>query len=161
MLTCHRHFRCDLTKGWSHAIVEDKGLLEHGQRRIWSRFLTLREAPTATDVPCCPSRHRQGMLTLQRHYIADFRLWWPFTSLFMCGQRQIRLVWAYLGSFFEPEGGPYGHKCVVRYTWTPSRQADMNRHSLGDFRQGWPLNIKRKRFSQEIPKFRKQKNNGK
>ena len=25
---------------------------------------------------------------------------------------KIWLVWAYLGSFFGPEGGPYGHKCV-------------------------------------------------
>ena len=32
--------------------------------------------------------------------------------LYERGQRQIWLVWAYLGSFFGPEGGPYGHKCV-------------------------------------------------
>ena len=33
--------------------------------------------------------------------------------LFEHGQRQIWLVWAYLGSFFGPEKGPYGLKGVV------------------------------------------------
>ena len=39
--------------------------------------------------------------------------------------RQIWLVWAYLGLFFGPEGGPYGHECVVWSTWTPTRKVDM------------------------------------
>ena len=45
--------------------------------------------------------------------------------LFERGQRQIWLVWAYLGSFFGPEGGPYGHECVVWSTRTPTRKVDM------------------------------------
>ena len=39
--------------------------------------------------------------------------------------RQIWLVWAYLGSFFGPEGGPYGHECVVWSIWTATRKVDM------------------------------------
>ena len=39
--------------------------------------------------------------------------------------RQIWLVWAYLGSFLGPEGGPYGHEWVVWSTWTWTRKVDM------------------------------------
>ena len=39
--------------------------------------------------------------------------------------RQIWLVWAYLGSFFGPEGGPYGHECVVWSTWTLTKKVDV------------------------------------
>ena len=41
------------------------------------------------------------------------------------GQRQIWVVWAYLGSFFGPEGGPYGLECVERSTQIPTRKVDM------------------------------------
>ena len=41
------------------------------------------------------------------------------------GQRQIWLVWAYLGLFFGSEGGPYGHKYVVWSSCTPTRKVDM------------------------------------
>ena len=39
--------------------------------------------------------------------------------------RQSWLVWAYLGSFYGPEGGPYGHQCVVWSTWTLIRKVDV------------------------------------
>ena len=55
----------------------------------------------------------------------DLRLGCLLTMLYERGQRQIWLVWAYLGSFFGPEGGPYGHECVVWSTWTRTRKVDM------------------------------------
>ena len=42
--------------------------------------------------------------------------------LFEHKQRQIWLIWAYLGSCFGPEVEPYGPKCVVGSTWILTRQ---------------------------------------
>ena len=39
--------------------------------------------------------------------------------------RQTWLVWSYLGPFFGPEGGPYGHQRVVWSTRIPTRKVNM------------------------------------
>ena len=93
--------------------------------RIWAHFLGLRGAPMVMNVRYGPPRHQQGRWTWQRHSIIDFMLGWPLTLLIERGRRQIWLFWAYLGSFFGPEGGPYGHECMVWSTWTWTRKVDM------------------------------------
>ena len=77
--------------------------------------------------------HWQGRWTWYRHSLGDLRLGWPLTMLLERGQRQIWLVWAYLGSFFGLEGGPYGHQCVVWCTWTLTRKVDMIQTFPGRF----------------------------
>ena len=78
-----------------------------------------------TNVWYGPPGHRLGRWTRYRHSLGDLRLGLSLTMLFRRGQRQIWLVLAYLGLFFRPEGGPYGHKCVVWSTRTTNRKADM------------------------------------
>ena len=53
--------------------------------------------------------------------------------LFERGQREIWLVWAYLGSFFGPEGSAYGHKCGVWSTGTLTRKVDIIQTFPGRF----------------------------
>ena len=95
-----------------------------------------------------------------RHSLRDFRLGWPLPMLFERGQRQIWLVWAYLPSFFGPGGPPM----VTNVQYSPpghqQGRGTWHRHSLGDFRLGWHLNIKKKSDTgnpkiQEIERSRK------
>ena len=95
--------------------------------------------PMANNVWYGPPKHQLGRQTWYRHSLGDFRPGWPLTKLFEHGQRQICLVWAYLRSFFGHERGPYGPECVVWSTQTPTRMVAWFRHSLGDFRTGWPF----------------------
>ena len=117
---------------------------------IWAHFLGLRKAPMGLNVWYSPPGHQLGRWTWYRHSLGDFRLGWPLTILFECGQRQIWLVWAYLGSFFGREGGPYGHKCVVWSTWTLTRRRTWYRHSLEGLRLGWPLTMPIERGQRQI-----------
>ena len=102
-------------------------LFEHGQRPIWlvrvyfGSFFGPEEGPMAPNVRYGPPGHQQGSWTWYRHSLKDLKLGWSLTILFERGQRRIRLVWAYLGSVFWPEGSLYGPKCVVWSTQTPTR----------------------------------------
>ena len=116
--TWRRHSLQDIRLGWPLTIQ-----FEHGQRWIWlvhisSCFLCLRGAPMGPNVWSSPLGHQKGRWTWCRYSMGNFRL-------FEHGQRQILLVWVYLGSYLGPVEGPYGPECVVQYTWTPTKKADL------------------------------------
>ena len=113
----------------------ESGLFGH----IWSRFLGLKGAPMAPNLYYCPPQQQQGKRTWYRHFLGDFRLGWPLYMMFERGQRQIGLIWTYLGSLWGQRGTP-----IVPNVWydPPQHRQDRQtwyRHSLGDFRLGWPL----------------------